>query len=100
MAKRKAKKDKKSDKDTEPKKDTIEEMQIAYRSIEDKKKFIRTIFLPLLLIGILVMCLPVFLQMLMSTPLQYNPITFILGGSIPIILGVFLSIYLLEEQGI
>jgi len=89
MAKRKAKKDKKSDKGTEPKKDTIEEMQIAYRSIEDKRKFIRTIFLPLLIIGMLVMCLPVFLQMLMSTPLQYNPITFILGGSIPIILGVF-----------
>ncbi|PNX53709.1 MAG: hypothetical protein BV458_03160 [Thermoplasmata archaeon M9B2D] len=89
MAKRNAKKDKKSNKDTEPKKDTIEEMRIAYRSIENKRKFIRTIILPLVIIGILVMCLPVLLQMLVSTPVQYNPITFILGGSIPIILGVF-----------
>lgn len=89
MAKRNAKKDKKSNKDTEPKKDTIEEMRIAYRSIENKRKFIRTIILPLVIIGILVMCLPVLLQMLVSTPVEYNPITFILGGSIPIILGVF-----------
>ncbi len=35
------------------------------------------------------MCLPFLLQLLVSTPLQYNPATFIFGGIIPILLGVF-----------
>ncbi|KYK20616.1 hypothetical protein AYK25_08795 [Thermoplasmatales archaeon SM1-50] len=89
MAKGNTKKNKKFDKDTEPKKDTIQEMRIAYRSVEDKKKFIRTIFLPLFIIGILVMFLPLLLQVIVPSSLEYNPVTFILGGSIPIVLGVF-----------
>jgi archaeal flagellar protein FlaJ len=79
---------KKQKQDAEAKKDTLKEMRIAYRSLEDRKKFIRSVFIPLLLLGVLVMCLPFLLQMLVSTPLEYNPVTFFLGGIIPIILGV------------
>jgi len=85
MAEKKAKTDKKS----KEKKDSLKEIKIAYHSLEDRKKFIRTIFIPLLIIGVLVMCLPFILQMLVSNQLKYNPITFIIAGIIPIILGVF-----------
>jgi flagellar protein FlaJ len=91
MAKEETKKDKQSKKKEkeEKKKESFKEIKIAFRSLEDRKKFIRTIFLPLMIMGVLVMCMPFLLQILVSTPLQYNPITFILGGIIPILLGVF-----------
>ena len=89
MAKAKVKKNKKSKNEKKEKKETLNEIKIAYRSLEDRKKFIRSVFVPLLIIGILVMCLPFLLPLLIAAPLQYNPITFILGGIIPIILGIF-----------
>jgi flagellar protein FlaJ len=89
MAEQDGKKGKKSKKELKEKKDTFKEMRIAYRSIEDRKKFIRSVFVPLLVIGVLVMCLPFLLPFLISTKLQYNPATFIFGGIIPILLAVF-----------
>lgn len=89
MAKQDVKKNKKSKKKTKTKKDSLDEMRIAYRSLEDRKKFIRSVLLPLLMLGILVMCLPFLFGLFVSADLQYNPATFILGGIIPIILGVF-----------
>jgi flagellar protein FlaJ len=89
MAKEDAKKKNKSKMDQKTKKDSLQDIKIAYRSLEDRKKFIRSIFIPLIILGVLVMCLPFLLQLLVSTPLQYNPATFIFGGMIPIILGVF-----------
>jgi flagellar protein FlaJ len=82
-----AKKDQKKSK--KEKKDSLKEIRIAYRSLEDKKTFIRSIFLPLLFVGLLVMCLPFLLEFLVPVKLNYNPTTFILGGIIPILLGVF-----------
>jgi flagellar protein FlaJ len=84
-----AKKTDKTDKKQKEKKDSLKEIKIAYRSLEDRKKFIRSVFVPMLFLGIIVMCLPFLLQMFVSTQLQYNPITFIFAGIIPIILGVF-----------
>jgi hypothetical protein len=72
MAKADSKKDKKSKKE---KKESFKEIKIAYRSLDDRKKFTRTILVPLIFLGILVMCLPFLLQLLVSTPLQYNPVT-------------------------
>ena len=89
MARQDRKKNKNSNKKVETKKDSLAEMKIAYHSLEDRKKFIRSVFLPLLLLGILVMCLPFLLDLFVSVDLHYNPATFILGGIIPIILGVF-----------
>jgi flagellar protein FlaJ len=84
-----AKKTDNKEKKPQEKKDALKEIKIAYRSLEDRKKFIRSIFIPLLFLGIIVMCLPFLLQMFVSTQLKYNPITFIFAGIIPIILGVF-----------
>jgi flagellar protein FlaJ len=89
MAKEDAKKKNKSKMDQKTKKDSVQDIKIAYRSLEDRKKFIRSIFIPLIILGVLVMCLPFLLQMLVPVQLQYNPATFIFGGIIPIILGVF-----------
>jgi len=86
MAKEDTKKDKKSRKE---KKESFKDLRTAFRSLDDRKKFTRTILLPLIILGVLVMCLPFLLQMLVSAPLQYNPATFIFGGIIPILLGVF-----------
>lgn len=83
------KKGKKSKKERKEKKESSKEFKIAYRSLEDRKKFIRSILIPLIIMGGMVMCLPFLLQRLVSTPLQYNPATFIIGGTIPILLGVF-----------
>jgi len=85
--KKKRKKDKK--KDTEKKKDFIKQLKIAYRSLENPKKFYTTILLPLVIIGVLVFCLPFILQMVIPVPLDLNPITFIIGGIVPIFLGIF-----------
>jgi flagellar protein FlaJ len=86
MAKKDEKLEKKSKKE---KKELVKEMSIAYRSLDDRKKFIRSVLIPLIFIGVLVMFLPFILQLVVSTRLQYNPLTFILGGIIPIMLGVF-----------
>ena len=84
----KSKKDKEK-KDTEKKKDFIKQLKIAYRSLEDPKKFYLTILLPLIIIGVLVVLMPFILGILVPIPLDLNPITFIVGGIIPIFLGVF-----------
>jgi flagellar protein FlaJ len=84
-----AKKSKKTDEKPKEKKDSLKEIKIAYRSLDDRKKFIRSIFVPLLSLGVLVMCLPFLLQLLVSSQLQYNTMTFIFAGIIPIILAVF-----------
>jgi len=84
-----AKKQSKTDHERKEKKDSLKEIKIAYRSLDDRKKFIRSIFIPLIFLGLLVMCLPFLLPLLLSSQLQYNPITFMFAGTIPIILGVF-----------
>jgi flagellar protein FlaJ len=89
MAKQDKEKKKESSSEQKQKKDSLKEMKIAYRSLEDRKKFIRTILAPLIIVGVLVMILPFLLQLLISAPLNYNPITFIIAGIIPILLGIF-----------
>ena len=89
MAEQGIKKEKKSKKEHTEKKDSLKEMRIAYRSLEDRKKFMRSVFIPLIVVGVLVMCLPFLLQLLVSIRLQYNPATFIFGGIIPILIAVF-----------
>jgi flagellar protein FlaJ len=89
MAAEDTKKEKKSKKERKQKKESFKELKIAYRTLDDRKKFTRTILLPLISLGVLVMCLPFLLQLIVSVPLQYNPLTFIFGGTIPILLGVF-----------
>ncbi|UCF50334.1 MAG: archaellar assembly protein FlaJ [Thermoplasmatales archaeon] len=86
--KKKTKKDKK-DPDTLKKKDFIKEIKIAYRGLENPRKFHTTILLPLIVIGVIVFLMPFILNIIVPIPLNLNPISFVVGGIVPIILGVF-----------
>ncbi len=90
MADKKKKKRKKTNKKNAKKKDSIiKALKIAYNHLEEPKKFYRNILFPLIFIGILVFLLPFILDFITPIPLTYNPLTFIVGGVVPIVLGVF-----------
>jgi len=94
MADKKDKKKKKEEKkqkkkDKEKKEDFVKQLKIAYAAIDNKKKFYTTIFLPLLLIGLIVFCLPFLLPIIIGMPIKLDMITFIIGGIVPIFLGIF-----------
>ena len=88
MAKEKKKKDKKK-KDLGKKRDFIKQLKIAYRNLDNPKKFYTTILLPLIVMGLLVFITPFILGILIPIPLSLNPMTFIVGGIVPIVLGIF-----------
>jgi flagellar protein FlaJ len=82
------KKSRKKGKEDE-KKDSLKSLKIAYRSLENPKKFYRTVLIPLIGMGVMVMMLPFILGFVSPVPLSYNPLTFVFGGTIPILLGIF-----------
>jgi len=82
------KKSRKKQKEDE-KKDSLNSLKIAYRSLEDPKKFYRSVLFPMIGIGVIVIALPFILGFVSPVPLSYNPLTFVLGGTIPILLGIF-----------
>jgi flagellar protein FlaJ len=81
-------KQQKKEKTTKKTKDFIKELRIAYRNLENQKKFYRTILFPLILLSILFFCLPFIIPLLISPNLSLNPITFIIGGILPLVLGI------------
>ena len=85
--KKKSKKDKKK-KEIEKKQDFIKQLKIAYRGLENPKKFYLTILLPLIILGFIIFTLPITLNMILPVKINFNPITFIIGGIVPIFLGV------------
>lgn len=87
--KKKKKKKEKKKKEIEKKQDFIKQLKIAYRALENPKKFYTTILLPLVGMGVLVFCLPFILNMIFPIPLNLDQTTFIIGGIVPIFLGVF-----------
>jgi flagellar protein FlaJ len=92
MAKVKKKKTKKKEKKKEKlkeKQDFIKQLKIAYGGIENPRKFYLTVILPLIIMGVFVSLMPFILNIILPGQLSYNPITFIIGGLVPIILGVF-----------
>jgi flagellar protein FlaJ len=86
---KKRKKNKNEKKDEEKKKDFRRELEIAYRGLENPKKFYVTILLPLIILGILVILMPFILNIIVPFQLNLNPISYIIGGIVPIILGFF-----------
>ncbi len=89
MADKKAKKKKKSkkQKNKKTKGDSFNtQLKIAYRALENPKKFYTTVLAPLVGMGILVMAMPFILTAIVK--ISYNPITFIIGGIVPIFLGI------------
>ncbi len=85
--KKKRKKTKKDKKEIEKKKDFIKELKIAYRGLEDPKKYYTNILIPLIIIGIIVFLMPVLLNIIVPFPLNIDPTSFIVGGIVPILLG-------------
>ncbi|HEC95037.1 MAG TPA: hypothetical protein ENI45_03620, partial [Thermoplasmatales archaeon] len=79
----------KGKKDETKKNEFIKELKVAYRSIENKGKYIKTILLPLVFLGVLVFLMPFILEKVVPVPLDLNPATFIIGGAVPILLGIF-----------
>ncbi len=74
--------------DKEKKKDALKELKIAYGSLEDPEKYKKRILLPLILLGLLVFCMPFILELIVPVSLDLNPITFVVGGIVPIFLGI------------
>lgn len=64
----------------------IDEVRLAYRNLENSKEFYIKTLIPSILLGIIICILPFILPLFL--PLHFNPITFIIGGIIPIFLGV------------
>lgn len=65
----------------------VKELRIAYRSIENPEKYLTTILLPIIILGIIIIFLP-FILSLLSLPEVASPFVFPLVGSITIVLGV------------
>jgi len=74
--------------DKEKKKDALKELKIAYGNLEDPEKYKKRILLPLILLGLLVFCTPFILELIVPVSLDLNPITFVVGGIVPIFLGI------------
>jgi len=89
MAKEKKKKKSKKKESIEKKQSFIKQLKIAYSALENPKKFYLTTLLPLVIIGILFFLMPFILNILLPFQLKLNPITFIIGGIVPIFLGIF-----------
>lgn len=86
--KKEEKKKSKKKKDKIEKQGFIKQLKIAYNALEDRRKFYLTIFLPLVLVGVLVILLPFIIGFIVPISLDFNFITFIVGGTVPIFIGV------------
>ncbi len=77
----------KREKNKAKKKDSFKtQLKIAYRALENPKKFYTTILAPLVIMSILFMTMPFILGFILN--LSYNLIPFIIGGIIPLFLGI------------
>ena len=91
MAKEKKKKDKKSKKqkkDFAKKESFSQQLKIAYRALENPKKFYTQTLTPFVFLGILIILMPFILGFILPFPVDYNPITFVIGGTVVIFLGI------------
>ena len=92
MAEKKKKKEKKSRKDkkkeTDKKQSFSKQLKIAYRAIENPKKFYATVLGPLVVLGMIIFMMPFILNIIFPFPIAFNQMTFIVGGIVPIFLGI------------
>jgi flagellar protein FlaJ len=89
MAKEKKKKGKKSKKKDakEKKQSSLSQIKIAYRTLENPRKFYLTILIPTIVLGIIIILMPDIINMFVPF-LDFDRITFLIGGIVPIIMGV------------
>lgn len=90
MADKKNKKENKDKKKKDAKKESFSsQLKIAYRALEDPSKFYKKTLMPLIILGILIFVTPFILNMVLPYPINFNLAAFIIGGIVPIFLGVF-----------
>ena len=92
------KKKKTTDEIDHKKREFVDQLKIAYRTLENPKKFYSTILAPLIILGILVILLPFILPILIPVPVSFHPATFIFGGIVPIIIGVLYPFITYKNQ--
>ncbi|MCD6411895.1 MAG: archaellar assembly protein FlaJ [Thermoplasmata archaeon] len=69
-------------------KDFLKELRIAYRSIEDKGKFLKRVLLPSIFLGLMIIFIPKIVSFLFPSIFSINPLTFLVAGLLIIFLGV------------
>jgi flagellar protein FlaJ len=89
MAKKEKKKKKQKKTKDEDEESFSKQLKVAYAQLESRKKFYATILGPLIVIGIIIIMLPFILNIILPIPIDYNPVTFMVGGIVPIFLGIF-----------
>jgi flagellar protein FlaJ len=98
---KKKKKDKKSKKEKKEdiQKDSLKtQVKIAYRTLEDPKKFYTRTLAPIAILGIMIMMMPFILKFILPIPIDYNPLTFMIGGSVVILLGILYPFILWKNK--
>jgi len=80
--------EKKKHKNPEKTKDFIKDLRIAYRNLEDPKKFYRKVFIPLLLFSVLLFVFPFLFTLVFTEELPINPGTFVIAGILPLFIAV------------
>ena len=86
--KRKKKDKKDSKKPEETKQSFMKQLKVAYRTLENPKKFYTTILLPLIGLGAIIFAMPFILRMVLPIAVNFDQTTFMVGGVVPIFLGV------------
>jgi archaeal flagellar protein FlaJ len=77
------------EKDSSKKKNQINELKIAYGSLDDGKRYVQTVLVPLIVLGCIICLLP-FLLSIIGFPIHFlNPSTFVIGGLVVFLLGIF-----------
>jgi archaeal flagellar protein FlaJ len=71
------------------KKDSLKTLKYSFRALESRDKYFKSVLLPCIMLGVLVMAMPFIMKLLVPVPLAFNNTLFILGGIIPMLLGVF-----------
>ena len=87
---------KKLRKEKKHKEEKFKDLKTAYKSLENPKKFYRSVLLPLVGLGGFIFFIPFIMGILLPIPLELNPLTFTIGGIVLIVLGIF-SPYLMME---
>jgi len=80
---------KKKGKKAKEKKDSLQGLKIAYSSLEDRSHFIKKVLTPLIVMGIFIFLMPIILGIISPVPLDINLMLFVVGGIVPIFLGIF-----------
>jgi flagellar protein FlaJ len=85
--KKNKKKENKNKKTKKKKVDLFKELKFVYRSLPDRKNYVKKNLFPIIFLGIIIIILPIISNFVYTIPLVFDSTTFIFFGLIVIILG-------------